>query len=105
VIPWTLLDTAPIPGGEGELRLKRRGAEFSITLGNIELMNSRLSGSEEALAKLSCERFRRPQPRVLRCMKSSFQPLTDPRVSTDEGTLMPDLVWLSTYDATLPRCR
>ncbi|MGB5086508.1 MAG: spermidine synthase, partial [Methylocystis silviterrae] len=63
---WTLLDTAPIPGGEGELRLKRRGAEFSITLGNIELMNSRLSGSEEALATLSCERIQaRPQPRVL----------------------------------------
>ena len=66
MIPWTLLDTAPIPGGEGELRLKRRGAEFSITLGNIELMNSRLSGSEEALATLSCERIQaRPQPRVL----------------------------------------
>ena len=47
-------------------RLKRRGAEFSITLGNIELMNSRLSGSEEALATLSCERIQaRPQPRVL----------------------------------------
>ncbi|NUJ79053.1 spermidine synthase [Methylocystis sp. FS] len=66
MIPWTLLDTTPIPGGEGELRLKRRGAEFSITLGNIELMNSRLSGSEEALATLSCERIQaRPQPRVL----------------------------------------
>ncbi|HEY8126205.1 MAG TPA: spermidine synthase [Methylocystis sp.] len=65
MIPWTLLDTAPIPGG-GELRLKRRGAEFSIMLGNIELMNSRLSGSEEALATLSCERIQaRPQPRVL----------------------------------------
>ena len=66
MIPWTLLDTAPILGSEGELRLKRRGAEFSITLGNIELMNSRLSGSEEALATLSCERIQaRPQPRVL----------------------------------------
>ncbi|MCQ4191595.1 spermidine synthase family protein [Methylocystis suflitae] len=66
MIPWTLLDTAPIPGSEGELRLKRRGAEFSIMLGNIELMNSRLSGSEEALATLSCERIQaRPQPRVL----------------------------------------
>lgn len=66
MIPWTLLDTAPIPGGEGELRLKRRGAEFSIMLGNIELMNSRLSGSEEALARLSCERIQaRSQPCVL----------------------------------------
>lgn len=66
MIPWTLLDTAPIPGSEGELRLKRRGAEFSIMLGNIELMNSRLSGSEETLATLSCERIKAyPQPRVL----------------------------------------
>jgi len=65
MIPWLLLDTARIPGG-GELRLKRRGGEFSIMLGDNELMNSRLGGSEEALAKLSCERIRaRPQPRIL----------------------------------------
>lgn len=66
MIPRILLDTAQIPGGEGELRLMRRGAEFSIMLGNNELMNSRLSGSEEALATLSCERIRaRPRPRIL----------------------------------------
>jgi len=66
VIPWSLIDTAPIPGGAGTLRLKRRGAEFSIMLGDNELMNSRLSGSEQALATLSCERIRsRPGPRVL----------------------------------------
>ena len=64
--PWSLLDTAKIPGGGGELRLMQRGAEFSIMLGAIELMNSRLSGSEEALARLSCERIRdRQQPKVL----------------------------------------
>ncbi len=35
-------------------------------LGTNELMNSRLSGSEEALAKLSCERIAgRRQPRIL----------------------------------------
>ena len=45
MIPWLLLDTARIPGG-GELRLKRRGGEFSIMLGDNELMNSRLGGSE-----------------------------------------------------------
>jgi spermidine synthase len=65
VIPWVLLDTAPIPGG-GTLRLKRRGAEYSIMLGDNELMNSRLSGSEQALATLSCERIgARPEPRLL----------------------------------------
>jgi spermidine synthase len=65
VIPWIQLDSAKIPGG-GELRLKRRGAEFSIMLGTNELMNSRLSGSEEALAKLSCDSIRgRGEPHVL----------------------------------------
>jgi spermidine synthase len=66
LIPWTLLDTAPVPGGDAELRLMRRGAEFSIRLGQNELMNSRLSGSEEALAEIACERIRAvEQPRIL----------------------------------------
>ena len=65
MIPWTLLDTAKIPGG-GELRLKQRGQEFSIMLGANELMNSRLSGSERALATLSCEKIRdRTSPHIL----------------------------------------
>lgn len=55
MIPWTLIDTASIPGAPGKLRLMRRGAEFSIRLDDNELMNSRLSGSEEALARLTCE--------------------------------------------------
>src|SRR3954452_25630576 len=66
VIPWILLDSAPVPGGNGELRLLRRGAEFSIRLGRDELMNSRLGGSEEALASVACERVRtRKAPRIL----------------------------------------
>ena len=65
MIPWTLLDTAKIPGG-GELRLKQRGQEFSIMLGTNELMNSRLSGSERALATLSCEKIKdRKAPHIL----------------------------------------
>jgi spermidine synthase len=58
VIPWRQLDSARIPGTGQELRLKQRGAEFSIMLGSNELMNSRLSGSEEALARLSCQPIR-----------------------------------------------
>ena len=54
MIPWTLVDSATIPGG-GEMRLMRRGLEFSIKLDGNELMNSRLSGSEQALATLTCE--------------------------------------------------
>ena len=44
-------------GVEGELRLLRRGAEFAIMLGRAELMNSRRSGSEEALATLAAARI------------------------------------------------
>ena len=57
MIPWVKIDTARIPGSDEDLRLMRRGAEFSIMLGTNELMNSRLSGSEEALATLSCRRI------------------------------------------------
>ena len=63
--PWVHLDRAPIPGG-GELRLSRRGDEYSIRLGDNELMNSRLSGSEEALATLSCAKIAdRKRPKIL----------------------------------------
>ncbi len=65
MIPWVHIDTADIPGGEGTLRLKRRGTEFSIMLGDNELMNSRLSGSEQALATLACERLQGRPPRLL----------------------------------------
>ncbi|WP_454684107.1 spermidine synthase [Ancylobacter moscoviensis] len=66
MIPWTLLDTAKVPDGFGELRLKRRGDEFSIMAGATELMNSRLSGSEQALATLVCARLGpRPALRLL----------------------------------------
>jgi hypothetical protein len=33
MIPWVKIDTARIPGSSEELRLMRRGAEFSIKLG------------------------------------------------------------------------
>jgi spermidine synthase len=66
MLPWIQLDSATIPGEGGELRLKQRGSEFSIMLGANELMNSRLSGSEEALATLSWERIKtHPKPRIL----------------------------------------
>ena len=65
MLPWIELAQARTPDG-ALLRLFRRGAEFSIRLedGN-ELMNSRLSGSEEALATLALERAGRAAPRVL----------------------------------------
>ncbi|HET9427800.1 MAG TPA: spermidine synthase [Allosphingosinicella sp.] len=60
-----LLGMALVPGGE-ELKLFRRGADFVITLGRNELMNSRMSGSEEALATIVCERLAgRKSPHLL----------------------------------------
>lgn len=53
MIPWETLDSAAVPDG-GTLRLKRRGAEYSIMLGSNELMNSRMGDSEKALAHLCC---------------------------------------------------
>jgi spermidine synthase len=67
LIPWVELDRAAIPGGEGgALRLMRRGDEYSIMSGSVELMNSRRSGSEKALASLGWARIAgRRAPRLL----------------------------------------
>jgi spermidine synthase len=66
MIPRILIDTARIPDSDEELRLMKRGNEFSIMLGQNELMNSRLSGSEEALARLACNRIvKTPAARML----------------------------------------
>jgi spermidine synthase len=63
--PRQLVGTARVPGGE-DLRLFRRGDDFMIVLGRNELMNSRMSGSEEALAVMTCARLRdREAPRLL----------------------------------------
>ena len=65
MLPWEKLDTAHIPGG-AELRLMRRGSEFAIKLGSNELMNSRLTATEQALATLACDRIRtRSAPKIL----------------------------------------
>ncbi len=58
MIPQILLDSAQVPGNGGELRLYQRGNDFSISIvGHGELMNSRVHGSEDALAELSCARL------------------------------------------------
>ena len=66
MLAWELLDEAKIPESGETPRLKRRGREYSIMLGANELMNSRLSGSEEELATLSLDKLvGRPAPRLL----------------------------------------
>jgi spermidine synthase len=63
--PRELIDVARIPGGD-ELRLFRRGGDYMIVLDRNELMSSRMSGSEEALADMSCARIAgRPAPHLL----------------------------------------
>lgn len=65
MIPRELIGVAAVPGGD-ELKLFRRGGDFMIVLDRNELMNSRMSGSEEALATLTCERLAgRKAPRLL----------------------------------------
>jgi spermidine synthase len=66
MIRWVQLGTARVPGGSGELRLMQRGSEFSIFAGADELMGTRLSGSEEALASLTSARLQgRARPHIL----------------------------------------
>jgi spermidine synthase len=67
VIPRILLGTALIPGTDREMRLYQSGELFSIKIaGRGDLMNSRVHGSEKALADLACERLGHTKsPRLL----------------------------------------
>jgi len=51
------IGSAKVPGG-ADLTLYRRGKDFMIVLERNELMSSRMSGSEEALANMTLERLR-----------------------------------------------
>jgi spermidine synthase len=63
--PRELIGTATVPGGE-VLRLFRRGGDFMIVLERNELMSSRMSGSEDALAVMTCARLgKRAAPHLL----------------------------------------
>ena len=65
MIQRELIDTADVPGGE-TLRLFRRGADFMIVLDRNDLMSTRMNGSEEALATMTCDRIAgRPAPALL----------------------------------------
>ena len=65
MIPRELLGIAEVPGG-APLSLYRRGGDFMICLERNELMSSRMSGSEVALATMTLERLGQPKaPRIL----------------------------------------
>ena len=57
MIPRTLIASAQIPNGP-EMRLYARGEDHMILLEREELMSSRMSGSEEALATMTADRLR-----------------------------------------------
>ena len=59
MLPYKLIDTAPIPGSGGELRLFEVGERYVIRLagGLGELMSTRTHASEDALAELTCQRI------------------------------------------------
>ncbi|MFZ0447936.1 MAG: hypothetical protein WAL98_01720 [Desulfatiglandaceae bacterium] len=59
MIPWEEIGRAVVRGHEGEVTLLKRGGEFSIRTAGSELMNSRVHGSEDALATLAYGRIRR----------------------------------------------
>ncbi len=67
MIPRILLGTALIPDTDKQLQLYQSGELFSIKIpGRGDLMNSRVHGSEKALADLACEKLGdNPKPRLL----------------------------------------
>lgn len=97
--PWVNLGIADVPGDKTQLRLMQRGDEFSIMVGGNELMNSRLSGSEEALANLAAERLKeRANPSVLIgglgmgfTLRAALKSLPD-RASIVVAELVPEVV-------------
>ena len=54
--PRERIATARVPGGV-ELRLERHGDDHMIMVDSNELMSSRVGGSEEALATMTCDRL------------------------------------------------
>ena len=67
MLPRNLLGTAIIPDTKVQLQLYQSGELFSIKIpGRGDLMNSRVHGSEKALADLACENLgHKPNPRLL----------------------------------------
>lgn len=59
MIPWKEIDRSAVPGQKSDITLLKRGSEFSIRIAGTELMNSRIHGSEDALARLTCQRMKK----------------------------------------------
>lgn len=54
---WELMDSAPVPGNSGVVRLYQWGERFSVHVDGQELMASGVHGSEDALSEHACGRI------------------------------------------------
>lgn len=99
MIPWKEIDRAKVPGQKEVITLRQRGQEFSIRTPETELMNSRVHGSEDALADLTLSRInQKPGLRVLigglgmgyTLSAALKQSRTDTRITVSE--LIPEVV-------------
>ncbi len=96
--PRELVGAATVPDGE-ELRLFRRGDDFMIVVDRNELMNSRMGGSEEALAVMALERVKNgASPNVLIggygmgfTLRAALQALP-PAASVTVAELVPEII-------------
>lgn len=61
--PLKLIETAPVPEGSGEFKLFKHDEDYSIRVGFEELMNSRVHGSEDALAEVPLNRLQGKRPK------------------------------------------
>lgn len=105
MIARELLASASIPktsqAGEygGALQLFRRGDDFMIVIGRNELMNSRVFGSEQALATMSIDRLEnKAAPHILIggygmgfTLRAALQNLSD-RAEITVAELIPDII-------------
>ncbi len=100
MIRQELLGTAPIPGGQGrELKLYRHDQDFVLRLQGIDLMTSRMHGSEEMLAEFAVARLRDAKSaRVLvgglgmGYTLSKVLELTGPSAAIEVVELVPEIV-------------
>lgn len=96
VLPWKTLATAAAPGGS-TMTLVQRGDTFVIRVDRLELMSSRMHGSEDALATFALEGAG-PKARVLvggLGMGFTLRAALDrlgPRARVEVAELVPEIV-------------
>jgi spermidine synthase len=59
MIPWILVEKVSTNEQNKELKLYQRDSEYSIKIGNYELMNSRAHSSEDELGRLTCLKIKK----------------------------------------------